>query len=179
MARRGPGCQDSPVPDTRLFFLLQQAAHRLRVAADRRCLAAAGITTSQLGALFAVRDSAGLTQRELAARLGQRESAVTAMVTRLVDAGLIGKSAHPREHRAVILELTAAGAEALERVAPEIERFNGELHALLGDGFDRTAADLAKLAAASGGRRVVSRVKDTPINKPYISVVAVMLVLWV
>ncbi|MEU8634383.1 MarR family winged helix-turn-helix transcriptional regulator [Amycolatopsis sp. NPDC048633] len=136
-----------PEPDQRLFFLLQQAAHRLRVAADRRCSAAAGITTAQLGALFAVREGA-LTQRELAARLGQRESAVTAMVTRLVDAGLVGKSAHPREHRAVLLELTAAGEDALVRVAPEIEEFNAQLHAVLGeDGFRRTSEGVAKLAA--------------------------------
>ncbi|WP_072481931.1 MarR family winged helix-turn-helix transcriptional regulator [Amycolatopsis australiensis] len=136
-----------PEPDQRLFFLLQQAAHRLRVAADRRCLAAAGITSAQLGALFAVREG-GLTQRELAARLGQRESAVTAMVTRLVDAGLVGRSAHPREHRAVVLELTAAGEEALARVAPEVEEFNAQLRAVLGEeGFRRTAEAVGKLAA--------------------------------
>ncbi|MGV9362263.1 MarR family winged helix-turn-helix transcriptional regulator [Amycolatopsis sp. NPDC003731] len=135
-----------PEPDQRLFFLLQQAAHRLRVAADRRCLAAAGITTAQLGALFAVREG-GLTQRELAARLGQRESAVTAMVTRLVDAGLVGKNTHPHEHRAVVLELTAAGEDALVRVAPEIEEFNAQLRAVLGEaGFRQTAEAVGKLA---------------------------------
>ncbi|WIY06073.1 MarR family winged helix-turn-helix transcriptional regulator [Amycolatopsis mongoliensis] len=139
-----------PEPDQRLFFLLQQAAHRLRVAADRRCLAAAGITTAQLGALFAVREG-GLTQRELAARLGQRESAVTAMVTRLADAGLVGRSAHPHEHRAVVLELTAAGEEALDRVAPEIEEFNAQLHAVLGEeGFRQAAEAVGKLAAWPG-----------------------------
>ncbi|MFI5587815.1 MarR family winged helix-turn-helix transcriptional regulator [Amycolatopsis sp. NPDC051758] len=136
-----------PEPDQRLFFLLQQAAHRLRVAADRRCLAAAGITTAQLGALFAIREG-GLTQRELAARLGQRESAVTTMVTRLADAGLVGRSAHPREHRAVVLELTATGEDALVRVAPEIEEFNAQLREVLGDeGFLRTSEAVGKLAA--------------------------------
>ena len=148
MARPGRGCQDRgvPEPDQRLFFLLQQAAHRLRVAADRRCLAAAGITTAQLGALFAVREG-GLSQRDLAARLGQRESAVTAMVGRLVDAGLVGKSAHPREHRAVVLELTAAGEQALTGVAPEIEEFNARLRAVLGEEvFRQTAEAVGRLA---------------------------------
>ncbi|MFF1609277.1 MarR family winged helix-turn-helix transcriptional regulator [Amycolatopsis sp. NPDC058278] len=136
-----------PEPDQRLFFLLQQAAHRLRVAADRRCLAAAGITTAQLGALFAVREG-GLTQRDLAARLGQRESAVTAMVARLADAGLLGRRAHPREHRAVVLELTPAGKEALARVAPEIEDFNTRLRAVLGEeGFRQTAEAVGRLAS--------------------------------
>lgn len=152
MARAAPGCQDAgvPEPDQRLFFLLQQAAHRLRVTADRRCLAAAGITTAQLGALFAVQEG-GLTQRELAARLGQRESAVTAMVTRLADAGLVAKRAHPSEHRAVELTLTAAGEDALARVAPAVEEFNAQLHAVLGEeGFRRTTEGVAKLAAWPG-----------------------------
>ncbi|HET6705967.1 MarR family winged helix-turn-helix transcriptional regulator [Amycolatopsis sp.] len=135
-----------PEPDQRLFFLLQQAAHRLRVAADRRCLAAAGITTAQLGALFAVREG-GLTQRDLAEQLGQRESAVTAMVTRLVDAGLVAKQPHPREHRAVSLRLTEAGEEALARVGPAIEEFNARLRAVLGEqGFRDTVDGVGKLA---------------------------------
>jgi DNA-binding MarR family transcriptional regulator len=148
MARPGSGCQDRgvPEPDQRLFFLLQQAAHRLRVAADRRCLAAAGITTAQLGALFAI-GAGGSTQRELAEELGQRESAVTAMVTRLVEAGLVAKQPHPREHRAVVLRLTAAGEEALARVVPAIEEFNARLLAILGeDGFRDTAEGVGKLA---------------------------------
>jgi DNA-binding MarR family transcriptional regulator len=83
----------------------------------------------------------------LAAQLGQRESAITAMVTRLADAGLIVRRAHPAEHRAVALGLTEAGAEALDRVAPEVERFNADLRALLGDdGFRDTAEALRKLS---------------------------------
>lgn len=148
MARSRRGCQDRgvPEPDQRLFFLLQQAAHRLRVAADRRCLAAAGITTAQLGVLFAVREG-GLTQRELAEQLGQRESAVTAMVARLVEAALVAKDPHPNEHRAVVLHLTAAGEQALARVGPVIEEFNARLRAVLGaDGFRETAEAVGKLA---------------------------------
>ncbi|MFJ9536037.1 MarR family winged helix-turn-helix transcriptional regulator [Streptomyces sp. NPDC101225] len=134
-------------PDQRLFFLLQRAAHRLRTTVDRRCLAAAGVTTAQLGALFAVRDRPGITQRELARTLGLRESAVTALAGRLTAAGLLLKQAHPREHRAVVLELTEAGAAALRAAQPEVDRFNAELRDLLGDdGFVRTAGALHQLA---------------------------------
>jgi MarR family transcriptional regulator, organic hydroperoxide resistance regulator len=134
-------------PDQRLFFLLQRAAHALRRDADRRCLAAAGITTAQLGALFAVHDDPGATQQDLARALGLRESAVTALVGRLVAGGLLTRAPHPREHRAVVLELSAAGAATLEAARPEIERFNGQLRALLGDdGFTATAEGLHRLA---------------------------------
>lgn len=137
---------DRSEPDQRLFFLLQRAAHQLRTAADRRLLAAAGITSAQLGALYAVRDRPGITQRELAADLGLRESGVTALVTRLTAAGLLDKRAHPREHRAVVLELTDAGAAALAAAGPEVDRFNAGLRAALGaDGFSRAAGALRTL----------------------------------
>jgi DNA-binding MarR family transcriptional regulator len=139
--------QPDPAPDLRLFFLLQRAAHRLRTTADRRCLAAAGITTAQLGALFAVRDRPGVTQQELARTLGLRESAVTPLIGRLTGAGLVSKRPHPREHRAVVLELTDIGAAALDAAQPEIDRFNAELRSLLGDqGFSETSAALRALA---------------------------------
>ncbi|MFW5417707.1 MarR family transcriptional regulator [Nocardiopsis sp. CNT-189] len=136
-----------PDPDQRLFFLLQRAAHRLRTTADRRCLDAAGVTTAQLAALFAIRDGSALTQRRLAAALDLRESAVTALVRRLAEAGLITRRAHPDEHRAVLLELTEEGDAALRAARPAVDRFNAELRALLGDdGFARTAAALHRLA---------------------------------
>ncbi|TXS44178.1 MarR family transcriptional regulator [Streptomyces sp. uw30] len=134
-------------PDQRLYFLLQRAAHQLRTASDRRLLATAGITTAQLGALYAVRDEPGITQQRLAHALGLRESAVTGLVGRLTAAGLIVKRAHPREHRAVVLELTDGGAAALDAAQPEVDRFNAEARALLGEeGFTRTAAAMRTLA---------------------------------
>ncbi|QUH03491.1 MarR family transcriptional regulator [Saccharopolyspora erythraea] len=134
-------------PDQRLFFLLQKAAHQLRTAADRRCLDSAGVTTAQLGALFALQDRPGSTQQQLARVLGSRESAVTALVGRLVSAGLVTRTPHPREHRAVVLELSGTGAAALRAARPEIDRFNAELRDLLGDrGFASTADALDKLA---------------------------------
>lgn len=136
-----------PEPDQRLYFLLQRAAHHLRTTADRRLLAAAGITTAQLGALFALHDQPGITQQQLAQSLGLRESAVTGLVGRLTKAGFVTKRAHPHEHRAVVLELTTTGSEALRSARPEIDRFNAELRTLLGaDGFTGTAGALRDLA---------------------------------
>lgn len=135
------------MPDERLYFLLQRAAHQLRVAADRRVTAAAGITTAQLGALYVVQDRPGVTQQELAAELGQRESAITAMVARLVDAGLLTRRTHALQYRAIALHLSPAGTQALTRARPEVERFNAELQAVLGSHFDDASTVLTKLAA--------------------------------
>lgn len=88
-----------------------------------------------------------MTQQQLARTLGLRESAVTALVARLTGAGFLGKRAHPREHRAVVLELTDSGLAALDAAQPEIDRFNAEVRALLGeDGFTRTAVAMRALA---------------------------------
>ncbi|MFE9095824.1 MarR family winged helix-turn-helix transcriptional regulator [Streptomyces sp. NPDC007264] len=136
-----------PEPGQRLFFLLQRAAHQLRTTGDRRLLATAGITTAQLGALYAVQDEPDITQQRLAQALGLRESAVTGLVARLTAAGLVARQAHPSEHRAVVVRLTEAGQAALRAAQPEVERFNADLRALLGtDGFTSTAAALHDLA---------------------------------
>lgn len=119
-------------PDQRVYFLLQRAAHRARIYADRRCLAVAGVTTAQLGALFVVAGSDGVTQQDLARELGLREPAVATLVGRLAAANLIDKAAHPHEHRAVVITLTDRGATTLQAARPEIASFNAELADLLG-----------------------------------------------
>jgi hypothetical protein len=46
-----------------------------------------------------------------------------------------------------VLELTGDGAAALDAAQPEVDRFNAQARALLGeDGFTRTAAAMRALA---------------------------------
>jgi DNA-binding MarR family transcriptional regulator len=133
----------------RVYLLLQQAAHRLRLWADRRCLDAAGITTAQAGALFVLLDRPGCTQRELAAALGQRESGITAMVRRLLAAGLVDRRASASDHRAQALTLTPHGERALDAVRPVLAEFNAGLRRVLGaDGPGTLAAALRALTDA-------------------------------
>ena len=133
----------------RVYLLLQQSAHRLRRWADRRCLDAAGITTAQAGALFALLDQPGCTQRDLAAALGQRESGITAMVRRLLAGGLVDRRASTSDHRAQALSLTPRGERAVDAVRPVLEEFNAGLHRVLGtDGTPALAAALRALVAA-------------------------------
>lgn len=113
-----------------------RAAHPLPTASDRRPPTVAGITTAQLGALVAVRDEPGLSRRGTALAPEPREYAVTTPVGRLTAGGLVTRRAHPREHRAVVVELTERGAAAVEAEQPEVDRFDAEARTLLGgDGF--------------------------------------------
>ena len=140
---------DPAEPDQRVYLLVQRLAHRLRVWADRRCLDAAGITTAQAGALFVLLDRPKSTQRELAAALGLRESAVAAMTRRLLDAGLIERHPSPLDHRAFLLSLTRRGERAVDAVRPVLDDFNAALRRVLGaDGRSRLAATLRTLLDA-------------------------------
>ncbi|MGH6694779.1 MarR family winged helix-turn-helix transcriptional regulator [Sphingopyxis sp.] len=112
------------VSDQRIFHLLQLAAHRLKVLADREGLAAGGVTGAQAGALFAISARAGMTQRELGEALQINESAVTGTVNRLLDAGLVSKSVDAVDGRSRRLAMTAKGEAALASTRAPLDRIN-------------------------------------------------------
>lgn len=109
----------------RLYYRINLTAHRLRVLADQRLLDVAGVTAAQAGVLLIVGDAAEpVRQRDLARLLRQRESAVTAMVERLIAAGLLARARPPGDGRTWLLRLTAGGEAALALVRGELEAFN-------------------------------------------------------
>src|SRR5690349_875853 len=71
----------------RLYHRLQVTAHVVHVASDRRMVAATGLTTAQVAVLAVVDEHGPSSQREIAAKLGVNEPAVTEMVGRLAAAG--------------------------------------------------------------------------------------------
>src|SRR5882762_2539964 len=132
----------APTPDQRILHLLQLAAHRLRTHSDRRGLETAGVTTAQAGALFVIAGQPGVTQREIAEALQQRESAVTAMIARLLEARLVERSS-ASDNRAWSLHLTDKGANALAALRIELDQLNAKLGEALGeDGMQQLSAAL-------------------------------------
>lgn len=118
--------------DHRLYHLLQLAAHRLRTHADREGMLAGGVTAAQAGALFVIAAQPGITQRGVARALGQQESALTAMVARLAQAGFIDAGVDPSDRRARTLTLTARGQAALDAMRAALDRLNARLDAAVG-----------------------------------------------
>lgn len=126
---------------------MHSLAHELHVlvahmdrAADA-LLVRSGCTVSyaRFLVLLHVFEGHGMTQRDLAGRLGTSEPAVSRMVAGLARDGLVEVGRAPGNRRS--LSLTAAGGAAL-----------AEAGAALGDGFDRrvrsTGTDPAALAAS-------------------------------
>lgn len=75
------------------------------------------LTMPQLRALFVVRRRQPITVSELAQQLDQRLATASAMVTRLVRAGLLARSADPDDARKTQLTLT----DQAERLLTEVD----------------------------------------------------------
>ena len=124
--------------ESRLYHQLQLAAHLAKKHADRAVTAGSGLTVAQVAVLNAVAATAAATQRDVAALLGVNESAVTAMVRRLIDSGHLSRT--DRDGRTRLLELTDLGTTATRASARAFAPVNAELAG------DLTAAEVHELA---------------------------------
>jgi len=134
---------------TRLYHRLQLAAHRLQKSADRATMAAADITTAQAAVLLLIATDKAVTQRDVARQLGLNESAMTAMVRRLIDMGLLERMRDEDDARAWRLRPSDDGRAALKRIQPPFERINRTIESVLSpDEITQLADCLTRLAAA-------------------------------
>ncbi len=133
----------------RFVYLLSRARHQLMREMDRQCQAEAGISATQLGALFALRELGACQLKDLSRVLGLDNSAVTGLSRRLVQAGVVEKRRSASDGRAFELQLTAQGREVTERGKQAMQVIN----ARLAEGF--TAAEL----------QVAARFLDTVIAR--------------
>ena len=115
----------------RLYFLLQVAAHRLKTEADSVLMDAAGLTTAQIAVLNLIASSKEMRQRDLARRLKQNESAITAMITRLMKADLVTRHRSETDGRTWLLELTDNGKKTLKHAERPFEAINARLDAIV------------------------------------------------
>lgn len=104
------------------------------------------LTLPQLRALFAVRRQPGCTVSELAEALGQRLAATSALVGRLVRAGLLRRVDDQDDRRRIRLDLT----DAAERMLTSVDRRSADrFAAILGQmskrGRDALATALTEL----------------------------------
>ena len=131
--------------EERLYFLLQVAAHRLKTEADNVLMDVAGLTTAQVAVLNLIASSTQVRQRDLARRLKQNESAITAMITRLTKADLVARRRSDTDARIWLLELTDNGKKTLKRAEKPFRDINARLDEALGT---KATADMAKHLAA-------------------------------
>ncbi len=125
---------------SRLYHKLQIAAHRLQKVADRALLAEAEINTAQAAVLAVIGAQGSATQRDVAGQLGINESAMTPMVGRLLEMGLLKRVRDDDDVRAWRLLLSDNGRSALKRVEQPFRHINQKIEAVL------TAEEIMRLA---------------------------------
>lgn len=117
----------------RFYSRLQLAAHALKKISDRQLLDVAGVTTAQMSALALIASEEASTQTLLAKRLGLNDSAITAMMRRLIDLDLVERVRDDQDGRAWLLKLTKSGAETVERASAAGDQASIQVDALLGE----------------------------------------------
>jgi len=96
-----------------------------------------------------------ITPGELAQCVGLTSGAVTALVDRLVQAGLVRRTPHPRDRRSVLLELTSGAAATGAR---EVGPFAADIEAVaagLSPGEQAAVAAFLESVAEVAGRHAV------------------------
>lgn len=121
------------------FITGQLAAELLR-----RELDAAGMSPNQFGVQSVIGAFGPLTPTDLATRLGMAPPTVSAWIKRLTEDGQVARRPHPTDGRSYLLEVTAAGREALEAAFPHFGAALTRIETELGDDLD---------VAWEGGRR--------------------------
>ena len=81
-----------------------------RLTLDRQ-----GLSLTAAATLLTLRRSGSCRLTDLAVSEGVSQPSMTALVGRLADAGLVQRGADPGDRRAVLIALTPAGAEPLDR----------------------------------------------------------------
>ncbi|MEQ8836120.1 MarR family winged helix-turn-helix transcriptional regulator [Haliea sp.] len=128
--------------ESRLYFQLQRTAALLKQVADNRLLSAAGITTAQAAVLNLVAVGGAVRQNKLAESLNQKESAVTQMVAKLGERGLISRQRASFDGRGWEVTLTDAGRSAVKKAAAAFEGVNTHLDELLSDTDQKLFVDM-------------------------------------
>ncbi|KQS68448.1 MarR family transcriptional regulator [Modestobacter sp. Leaf380] len=100
---------------------------------------------------------------ELAVTEGVSQPSMTALIARLTGQGLVARAGDPTDGRVVVLSLTEAGAELLDRRRTErAARLAGPLADLTDDDVAALAAALPALARLAG----VPACRPTPCSPP-------------
>jgi DNA-binding MarR family transcriptional regulator len=110
----------------RALLLLEIGHRRLRTEFG----ATLGLTNSEFNALTNIGHSRELTPKELSSNLHMTTGAVTAMIDRLENAGLVARRNNPNDRRSVLIAPTERGYETLDWV---VQKYRGAIVKIVED----------------------------------------------
>ncbi len=103
------------------------AQHRLLKTTDSAFREALGISSTQLGVLFILEKNSGALLKDVSEGLGVNASAITALIGRMEDAGLVRREGSAEDGRAAHLFATADGLAKATAARPILARLNARL----------------------------------------------------
>ena len=111
----------------KIYFHLQIAAHQIKKKADEDLSKAASLTTAQSAILTIIASRGPISQGTVAEALKQNDSAMTAMVARLLKLGYISRERSQEDGRISLLSLTEEGRNARTQGRQAFDRINETL----------------------------------------------------
>lgn len=121
------------------------------------------MTMAQAKVLYLVQAAGRIRMSELAARLGVTVSTASGAVDRLVEAGLLGRADDPADRRQVVITMTRAGTETLDRMR---ELNSHQMQLLLGEiaPSDLPTVERAIGIIAAAAARIAERATPHPTD---------------
>jgi DNA-binding MarR family transcriptional regulator len=117
----------------------------------RRTLTRQGLSLTAAATLTTLRHSGPTRLTELATTEGVAQPSMTTLVARLAEQGLVERQGDPTDGRAVLVALTPAGADLLDRRrTARAERLSRPLSQLADDDVAQITAALPALARLAG-----------------------------
>lgn len=111
----------------RIFYLLQSAHSALFRAADQQLRAQYGVTATQQAVLFLLLKQDGQPISTLASALRMGKSSLTALIDRMVHAGLVRRESEAGDGRVVSIFAEPAGRQLAETTLPIVRHSNARL----------------------------------------------------
>lgn len=113
---------------THLFDQLLLLASLLQEDQERE-LGAIGLTQRRTHMLWLIHHGGPQMQRDLAAQMDITPRHVTTLVDELIEGGLVLRTPHPDDRRAVLVSLTDEGTTLMASMAVDHDHLSGELTA--------------------------------------------------
>lgn len=89
------------------------------------------LSPSELRALFLIAEKGSVTPKDVATHMQMTTGGITSISSRLVDAGLLQRIAHPNDRRSLYLELTPTGHEMMAIIHQDFRSMVAESTSLL------------------------------------------------
>ncbi|WP_370262656.1 MarR family winged helix-turn-helix transcriptional regulator [Limnobacter sp.] len=115
--------------DRRLFFMLNRARAALHRHVDNQAEQLIGVPVAQISLLFALAKQPRASMQTLGATLGLNSSAMTGLVQRMQNSGLLERVPSEEDARVAHLRLTPTGEQKLAQAKPLLTKLNKQLQA--------------------------------------------------